>query len=114
MRIVQLVFGLFILAGLATAQETRGSVSGLVSDSSGAVVAGATLRLTNVETGVVLTTTSNETGLYRFLFLNPGKYKLTATAAGFRKKPDGAASIRAPVKSGRMLPVTPVPCTAAT
>src|SRR4051794_35186325 len=84
MRIVQLVFGLFILAGLATAQETRGSVSGLVSDSSGAVVAGATLRLTNVETGVVLTTTSNETGLYRFLFLNPGKYRLVAAASGFK------------------------------
>jgi hypothetical protein len=80
MRFVKLVFGLFVLAGLMRAQETRGNVSGIVSDSSGAVVAGATLRLTNVETGVVLTATSNETGLYRFLFLNPGRYKLVATA----------------------------------
>src|SRR6266850_3307300 len=84
MRIVKLVLGLFILAGLATAQETRGSLSGLVSDSSGAVVPGATMRLTNVETGVVLTTTSNEAGLYRFLFLNPGKYRLVVTISGFK------------------------------
>src|SRR5882757_1614184 len=83
-RLVRLTFGLFILAGLGLAQETRGSVSGIVSDTSGAVVAGATLRLTNAETGVVLTATSNEAGLYRFLFLNPGKYKVVASAAGFK------------------------------
>lgn len=59
-------------------------MSGIVSDTSGAVVTGATMRLTNVETGVILTATSNETGLYRFLFLHPGKYKLVATASGFK------------------------------
>src|SRR5882672_6914540 len=42
------------------------------------------MQLTNVETGVVLTTTSNEAGLYRFLFLNPGKYKVVASASGFK------------------------------
>ena len=66
---------LALLLGLcvsAVSQETRGSLSGIVSDSSGAVVPGATMQLTNIETGVVLTATSNEAGLYRFLFLNPG------------------------------------------
>jgi len=78
---------LALLLGLcvsAVSQETRGSLSGFVSDSSGAVVPGATMQLTNIETGVVLTATSNEAGLYRFLFLNPGQYKLVATANGFK------------------------------
>ena len=81
LRILGLFWGLCILAA---AQETRGSLSGIVSDGSGAVVARASLQLTNTETGVVLTTISNEAGLYRFLFLNPGQYKLVASIAGFK------------------------------
>jgi hypothetical protein len=42
------------------------------------------MALTNAETGVVLKTTSNEAGLYRFLFLNPGMYKLVAVTSGFK------------------------------
>src|SRR5436305_12553759 len=83
-RLVGVVLSLFVLAGFTPAQETRGSVSGIVTDSSGAVVSTATMLLTNSETGVVLKTTSNEAGLYRFLFLNPGKYRLVAAASGFK------------------------------
>jgi Carboxypeptidase regulatory-like domain len=68
----------------AVSQETRASLSGIASDTSGAVVPGVSLQLTNTQTGVVLTATTNEAGLYRFLFLNPGQYKLVATAAGFK------------------------------
>jgi len=79
------ISGLFLgLCLLAAAQETRGSLSGIVSDGSGAVVARADLRLTNTETGVVLTTVSNDAGLYRFLFLNPGQYKIVVSMAGFK------------------------------
>src|SRR3954454_9058287 len=79
------ISGLFLgLCLLAAAQETRGSLSGIVTDGSGAVVARAGLQLTNTETGVVLTTISNDAGLYRFLFLNPGQYKLVASMAGFK------------------------------
>src|SRR5215831_6336605 len=67
-----------------SAQETRGSLSGIVTDSSGAVVPAAALELRNVETGVVLTTVANEAGLYRFLFLNPGQYRLVVTMTGFK------------------------------
>ena len=49
-------------AAFAAPQETRGSVNGIVSDSSGGVVPGTTLQLTNIDTGVVLTATSNEAG----------------------------------------------------
>ena len=80
-QVLGLLLGLTILAA---AQETRGSLSGIVTDGSGAVVARAGLQLTNTETGVVLTTISNDAGLYRFLFLNPGQYKLVASIGGFK------------------------------
>ena len=80
-QILGLLLGLSILAA---AQETRGSLSGIVTDGSGAVVARAGLQLTNTETGVVMTAISNDAGLYRFLFLNPGQYKLVASMAGFK------------------------------
>src|SRR5215510_210461 len=81
LQAIALLLGICVSAG---AQETRASLSGIASDSSGAVVPGVTLQLTNTETGVVLSTTSNDAGLYRFLFLNPGQYKLVATHSGFK------------------------------
>src|SRR5262245_60231123 len=72
-----------LVAGLS-AQETRASLRGTVTDTSGSVVPAANITLTNSATGVALTATTNEAGLYRFLFLNPGKYKLVATITGFK------------------------------
>src|SRR5215831_12454303 len=86
-----------------SAQETRGSLSGIVTDGSGAVVLAANLQLTNVETGVVLTTVANEAGVYRFLFLNPGLYKLVATMTGF--KTFERSGIRVNVSEAGTLPV---------
>ncbi len=83
-QLLGLVLGLSALAGLALAQETRANLSGTVTDASGSIVPGATIQLTNIGTGVQLTANSNEAGLYRFLFLNPGTYKLVASIAGFK------------------------------
>src|SRR5260221_566845 len=80
----KLIACVFVLAATAAAQETRANLSGTVTDTSGSLVPGATIQLTNVGTGVSLTATTNEAGLYRFLFLNPGGYKLVATIAGFK------------------------------
>jgi hypothetical protein len=82
--LVAVIFGLSVLGGPATAQETRGSLSGIVSDTSGSIVPGTSLQLTNMETGVTLSTAANEAGLYRFLFLDPGKYKIVASISGFK------------------------------
>src|SRR4051794_22600616 len=82
--LVAVLFGLSVLGGPATAQETRASLSGIVSDTSGSIVPGTSLQLTNMETGVTLSTTANEAGLYRFLFLDPGKYKIVASISGFK------------------------------
>src|SRR5215831_12812635 len=87
-----------------SAQETRGSLSGIVTDSSGAVVPHANLQLTNTETGVVLTTISNEAGLYRFLFLNPGQYKLVVSISGFKTFERG--NIQLNVSEAGTVPVT--------
>ena len=76
-------FLLLLPLGL-TGQESRATVSGTVLDQSGATVGGATLKLTNTETTITLTAVSNDTGAYRFLFVNPGTYRLTAEMSGFR------------------------------
>ncbi|MCC7157543.1 MAG: carboxypeptidase regulatory-like domain-containing protein, partial [Bryobacterales bacterium] len=68
-----------------TAQEVRASVTGIVTDSSGAAVANATVTVTNVGNRVAVSTTTNETGNYVTPFLAPGVYELTIEAQGFKK-----------------------------
>ena len=76
---------LLILVPLAlVAQETRAILSGTISDASGAIVTDARIRLTNRDTAVAFDAVSNKSGQYRFLFLNPGKYRLSAEKAGFK------------------------------
>src|SRR5262249_59617099 len=79
------LFGMaFLMCGSAFGQETRATLSGTVTDPSGAAVAGAHLQLLNVQTGVQSRTESGQTGQYRFLFVNPGTYRLTFEMQGFR------------------------------
>src|SRR5262245_60699580 len=66
------------------AQETRATLSGTITDASAAPVASVKVTLVNVDTAAVSTAETNPLGLYRFLFVNPGKYRLTAEMAGFR------------------------------
>ena len=85
MRTRSVLFAIFLSVCVVTglfAQETRASLRGTVTDSSGSVIPAANITLTNSETGVALTATTNEAGLYRFLFLNPGKYQLTVAQGG--------------------------------
>ena len=66
------------------AQETRATLSGTVSDATGAVVTDARIRLANRDTAVGFEAITNKDGQYRFLFLNPGKYRLSTEKAGFK------------------------------
>lgn len=61
-----------------------GSIKGYVRDSSGASIPQAKLTLTNAATEVQQKTVSDATGLYQFLDLNPGIYKVKAEVSGFR------------------------------
>jgi len=70
-------------ASVAFAQAGRGSISGLVSDPSGAVVNGAKVTALNHATGVELHTVTSDAGLYSFVSLSPGLYVVTASQKGF-------------------------------
>src|SRR5215472_12888422 len=63
---------------------TSGDIAGSVTDPSGAVVPNAKVTATNDNTGAVHTTNSNGEGFYRFSFLQPGSYTVSASAAGFQ------------------------------
>lgn len=67
------------------AQSTQGSILGVVADSSGAVIPGAAVTLTNTDEGTVRTTTSSATGLYRFVDVKAGHYSLSVTASNFQE-----------------------------
>lgn len=59
------------------------SLQGTVTDKSQAVIGKAEVTLTNKETGATKTTTTNDTGGYRFDSLSAGMYSIKATAPGF-------------------------------
>ena len=67
----------------AFAQAGQGKVSGLVTDPSSALVAGAQVVLHNNATGVTQHTVTNAAGLYAFPSVNPGEYDVTASQKGF-------------------------------
>ena len=71
-----------LLVSSAMAQSTS-SLNGSVTDPSGATVAGAKITLTDPATGLQRATTSSGAGLYQFLDVPPGDYRLEATAGGF-------------------------------
>lgn len=73
-----------VLAPLAWAQALTGSITGVVSDPTNARIPGVLVEMSNLGTQVVLRATTTETGEYTIPLLQPGRYRLTATANGFR------------------------------
>ena len=61
------------------------SLSGVITDPSGAVVVGAAVRLTNIDTNVTQATQTNVAGLYAFESIPPGLYNLSTKHAGFKE-----------------------------
>jgi len=68
----------------ASAQSSRGTVTGLITDSSKAALASATVDLTNVDTKVSRSTNTNGDGVYRFDAVDPGNYTVKVTSSGFK------------------------------
>jgi hypothetical protein len=82
------LLGSFIVVALlgigAYAQTFRGAINGTVSDPSGAMVAGATVKATNNATAVTLTASTTSDGQFSFQDLPLGDYKIEVSSAGFR------------------------------
>src|ERR1700736_925919 len=72
-----------LAASTANAQLNRSVMEGIVTDPQGAVIAGADVTVTAVDTNVAATTKTNSTGYYRVVDLVPGKYRAHFASAGF-------------------------------
>ena len=72
-------------AGSAAAQQEMATVTGVVRDSGGAVLAEATVVVTNVGTGISVATRTNADGIYTVPSLRPGEYSLTVERTGFTR-----------------------------
>lgn len=79
-----LVMFVFALTGVVYGQSANGSISGRVTDPSGAVVSDAPVTLTQTETGLILHAITNTAGLYSFPSLGTGPYRVEVARTGFR------------------------------
>lgn len=70
---------------LVFGQETRGTISGTVRDSSQAVIAGAPVKVNNLARGISISIVTNDAGLFRAPYLAPGTYQIIVEARGFKK-----------------------------
>src|SRR4051812_25437052 len=79
------VLAYFLLcAAAAWSQTERGGIRGTISDPSGAVVPSAKVTVTNVATGINITTASTDSGTYTVTALPPGIYRVEVSQNGFR------------------------------
>jgi hypothetical protein len=72
-----------ITTGLAFSQVDQGTITGVIQDTSGAVVGNASVTLTNIDEGIVLKSKTDGAGIFIFSPVKIGNYSITATASGF-------------------------------
>jgi hypothetical protein len=84
MKVYLLTFVLLLAAITVSAQTPTAGITGRVTDANGAVVPGATIKVTNLATNITQQTVSNEAGDFVLPYLNPATYSLQAQAGGFR------------------------------
>src|SRR5690349_14118069 len=85
MRLVYVSVALFLAATSIFGQSDRGTITGTVLDSTGAVVANASIDAKNTATGVAYQAASTATGNYTIAQLPAGTYELSVTVPGFKK-----------------------------
>jgi hypothetical protein len=85
MRFAALLLCVLLLTGVLSAQTGNATITGVVTDPTGAVVANAPIEVKNTQTGVVFRAVSTDTGNFTVLQLPIGSYELTATVQGFKK-----------------------------
>ncbi len=76
---------LLVLSGNAFAQGGNAQLGGVVQDKSKALIPGVTITAKNVDTGVMTTQLTNDSGIYNFPVLQPGTYEISSDLQGFKK-----------------------------
>ncbi|HEY6244498.1 MAG TPA: carboxypeptidase-like regulatory domain-containing protein, partial [Pyrinomonadaceae bacterium] len=79
------LLSVLLVSAVALGQVLYGSIVGNVTDPNGAAVSGAKVELTNVATGAVSSTTTEDSGAYKINDLQVGTYKVTISGASFKK-----------------------------
>jgi Carboxypeptidase regulatory-like domain/TonB-dependent Receptor Plug Domain len=82
--LISATMGMMMLVTGASAQDSRARIVGSVTESTGAVVVGATVTAVNTATNVRFPAKTDSSGLYEILYLEPGTYDVTAEAPGFK------------------------------
>jgi hypothetical protein len=85
MRILAILVCSLLIPVAAFSQAGNGTITGTITDSSGASIAGAAVEVKNAETGVIVPAISTGTGAYTAPNLPPGGYSVSVAAAGFKK-----------------------------
>ncbi len=85
-------FHLFLPEATFSQGETTSAIIGQVVDTSGAALPGATVTITNTETGLKRSATTDGTGRFNFPQLKPGMYTVKAEEEGFQSQQNGAVS----------------------
>jgi hypothetical protein len=83
--VLLVVAAVLVTASATVAQETRGKITGRVTDTSGAVIPGATVTVTDTARGTSNTSVTNEQGLFQVNYLVAGTYKVLVELQGFKK-----------------------------
>jgi hypothetical protein len=89
-----LLFLLFATATLAVAQIGTSTITGRVTDSTGAIVPNVSVTVLQKATNFVSPATTNSEGIYRVLSLQPGEYRVTFEASGFKKAVNDEVTLR--------------------
>ncbi len=85
-RFIAVVAAFLLLSMTAIAQfSQRGGINGVVTESEGAVLPGASVKLLDLDRNQTLTTVTDQTGHYEFSELLPGRYQVSVEATGFKK-----------------------------
>lgn len=101
LSLTSLLACLLLAVGPAALAQTNATLTGTVSDSTGAVIPAAEIAIINMDTGESYTTVTNETGTYTIPFIKPGTFELIVTTPGFKQytregiRLDTASSVRA-------------------
>ena len=84
---IAVVLGIALCCSTAIAQSGAGSIQGTVTDSTGAVIPGASIHVVNQGTNIAVDTKSNAVGFYQIPDLFTGTYVVTVTAPGHEDLP---------------------------